>query len=81
MKSNSARSIIGECCTSVRERGLTWPLGTDNLLDHGGHDISEVIRGVGETPAVPLVTLLLLLAIVPMNHVSYAEPGARSQKH
>lgn len=77
MKSNSARSIIGECCTSVRERGLTWPLGTDNLLDHGGHDISEVIRGVGQTPAIPLVTLLLL-AIAPTDHIPYAEPGAGS---
>ena len=50
---------------------LTRLLSSDDLLDEARDDVAQVVRGVREAPAVPLVADRLL-AFVAVDHFLYA---------
>ncbi|TNN43539.1 hypothetical protein EYF80_046251 [Liparis tanakae] len=51
----------------VRWAFLTWLLGSDDGLDHGGDDVPQLVRGAENTPAVTLVADLLVGLL--LNHL------------
>lgn len=58
----------------------TWFLLLDHLLNHSGDDVSQLIRGADDTPAVALVTLLLLAVVLAyrLSDAGEAEPLANA---
>ena len=51
--------------------GITGSGVPDGVLYHGRHDVSELIGRAGHTPAIPLVTALLL-SIVLVDDTPYS---------
>lgn len=47
---------------------FTWFLVSDDLLDHAWDYVSQLVGGANNTPAVPLITFLLIAAVL-LDHM------------
>lgn len=68
MRDHEEDMVIDHRSSSQLNIFLTWLLGSDDLPDHGWDHVPQLVFGADNTPAVPLVTLLLITNVL-LNHL------------